>query len=262
MELYIIIGLALFSVILALALVHSIVKVKQQKALFGYAKRDIDFVYELLVSQYGRSRLLKKVPLVKNVGVSREVKRDSDMVYVCSGGVLLINVITDGGHFHNPKTGVWKWSPVGMEEREYANPFDSTALQLLAVENLLTGESIDTKFVYRIMVFASDLAKFAERYPEVMTVYEMFDYIDDFARQKVFTLSQISKTAELLRQFSEHVTRTDLEDGTIMRLRASKSIKIRKSDESEQVEGQDAQSDTIFWTSHLTDKSDTSDKSE
>ncbi|MCL2213094.1 MAG: NERD domain-containing protein [Oscillospiraceae bacterium] len=225
MHLYLI-GMIVFGVLsvgLMLAIVHTIVKIQTQNALLALSGRDSEFVYELLAAKYGRLRLFAHVPLVKNAGYSKEVKRCCDIVFVCAGGVILLNVVTEGGKFDNPKTGQWL-----RNGKRYINPFEASSLQYLAAENFLAVESAGAKPVHRAVIFASDDAKYSEKYPEVLSVYEMFDYVDGIAASRVLTPAEVSAAAELLNQFSANVTADDLGEGNLPKPRASKLPEMKK----------------------------------
>ena len=213
----------LLAIGLMLAIVHTLVKIQTQNAIIALPGRDSEFVYELLAAKYGRLRLFARVPLVKNAGHSKEVKRCCDIVFVCSGGVILLNVIRDSGRFDNPKTGQWT-----LEGKKYTNPFESTSLQFLAAENFLKSETTGAKPVHRAVVFTSDDAEFTEKYPEVMSVYDLFEYVDGIVSARVLSPSEVSATTELLQQYSAGVTAHDFGEST-SKPRASKVLKMKKA---------------------------------
>lgn len=195
------------------------------------------------------------IPLLKNTVEYDQseygaVKRDSDIVLVSNGGLLLITVIGGRGKYYTPKAGPWKKEQTNSRGDRLStmlnNPFEATALQVKAVENLLEGGNLSGVPIYRAVIFTSERAIFTEHYAEILTPYTLFDYVDSLNKRKALTSVDVRVISNLISQFAEYMYEYDeVSHGQVQsrRLRASKKLNLKISEE-----GEGGNFDTIHWS--------------
>jgi len=250
----IIITLGVVALILSLLLVSALIKIRKQKKIFESKTRGVNFIFELLQAQYGQGKTFMRLPLLKNTVEYDQneygtVKRDSDIVFVSNGGVLLITIINGRGSYHTPKSGPWKKDQTNARgdilSATLNNPFEATAMQVKAAENLLDGGGINNITVHRAVLFTSDYAVCTEMYAEILTPYNLFDYIDALNKRKLLTTVDVSAICNLISQFAEYMYEYDEENQSHnqnRRLRASKKLNLKTSEE-----GDGGNFDTVYW---------------
>jgi len=166
----------------------------------------IDLIFDMLCDKFTRDYALKNAVLVDfsdTVGIK---KTTCDIVYIGSGGVLLISVISDGGLYNNPITGDWSHTYTQNGEPQtdiYINPFDVQNSFKKVVEKLLEHEGIHPEVIQTLVVYTNENAKFSLQIPNLIYIEDLYKYIKKFNRKRALRQKKQQTAAEIIHKYSK-----------------------------------------------------------
>lgn len=190
----------------------------------------IDLIFDMLCDKFTKDYVLKNAVLIDfsdTVGVK---KTTCDIVYIGSGGVLLITVISDGGLFNNPEEGDWShtYSTDGEPQTDiYVNPFQITNSFKTVIDKLLEHENISPSVVGTLVVHTNENANFAHDLPNLISIDNLMKYIKEFNKNGRLRFSKQKNVAEIIYKYSKFAKERLTEIANERNKRAKRSVDLQ-----------------------------------
>jgi len=125
---------------------------------------------------------------------------ETDIIFVCKGGICVIEVKGIKGFIENPIKGDWNQfynNNVFM----FQNPFEQNVSHIKAVKNILIREELPNIPVHNIVVFTDKRVKFKFREDMLLKADKLLPFLHDLNKNRFVSRQEITNVVKIIRKY-------------------------------------------------------------